>query len=210
MHMMLPPVIRQLSSDRTAATAAEFAMVLPLLILFLFGTIDVGRLMWEWNRAEKATQMGVRYAVVTDFVPSDLATKDFTLSGATQGSPVNSSLFPGVSCTGTGSVANCSCKTGSCGAFGLNGNASAFNNIVTRMNQIYPRITAQNVVVDYDPAGLGFAGNPFGPDVAPIVTVRLQNMTFQPIVSQIFGATFNMGSFPSSLTVEDGVGNVSN
>lgn len=210
MYKIVPPVIRHLSSDRTAATAAEFAMVLPLLILFLFGTIDVGRLMWEWNRAEKATQMGVRYAVVTDFVPSGLATKDFTLSGATQGSPVKSSLFPGVTCTGTGSTANCTCKGGSCAAFSLTGNSGAFNNIVARMNLIYPRITAQNVVVDYDPAELGFAGNPYGPDVAPIVTVRLQNMTFQPIVSQIFGATFNMGSFPSSLTVEDGVGNVSN
>jgi Flp pilus assembly protein TadG len=199
-----------LSGDRTAATAAEFALVLPLLILFLFGTIDVGRLMWEWNRAAKATQMGVRYAVVTDFVPSDLASKDFTISGATQGSPVNSTLFPGVRCTGTSSAANCTCKTGSCAAFGLTGNPGAFNNIVARMNLIYPRITAQNVVVEYDPAGLGFAGNPFGPDVAPIVTVRLQNMTFQPIVTQIFGATFNMGSFPSSLTVEDGVGDVSN
>ena len=44
-------------------------MVLPLLLLFIFGIIDVGRLMWTWNRAEKATQMGARFAVVTDMVP---------------------------------------------------------------------------------------------------------------------------------------------
>ncbi|WP_246444371.1 TadE family protein [Sphingomonas sediminicola] len=51
------------------ATAAEFAMVLPLLILFLFGIIDVGRYMWTLNQVEKATQMGARMAVVTNMVP---------------------------------------------------------------------------------------------------------------------------------------------
>ena len=52
-------------SDR-AASAVEFAMVLPLLLLFLLGIIDVGRYMWALNTAEKATQMGARYAVVSD------------------------------------------------------------------------------------------------------------------------------------------------
>lgn len=202
--------IRHLASDRTAATAAEFAMVVPLVILFIFGIIDVGRLMWEWNRAEKATQMGVRFAVVTDFIPSDLATKDFTLAGATQGSPVNSTLFPGVSCTGTSGAATCTCKSGSCASFALNGSSGAFNNIVARMALINSRITQVNVVVDYDPSGLGFAGNPYGPDVAPMVTVSLRNMTFTPIVGQIFGATINMPSFAASLTTEDAAGAASN
>ena len=42
--------------------------MLPLLILFLFGIIDAGRFLWEINRAEKATQVGARLAVVTDVV----------------------------------------------------------------------------------------------------------------------------------------------
>ena len=202
--------IRRLVSDRAAATAAEFAMVVPLLLLFIFGIIDVGRLMWEWNLAEKATQMGVRFAVVTDFVPSDLASKDFTQAGATQGSPVNSPLFPGVSCTGTSAAATCTCKTGSCASFALTGSSAAFNNIVARMALINSRVTHANVVVDYDPSGLGFAGNPYGPDVAPIVTIRLRNMTFTPITTQIFRTTINMPGFPASLTTEDAAGAASN
>jgi Flp pilus assembly protein TadG len=205
----LPYFVRRFVCDRSAATAAEFTMVLPLLILFIFGIIDVGRLMWEWNQAEKATQMGVRYAVVTDMVPTGLANYDFTaLSGVLQGAPVSATTFPGVSCTGTGSAATCTCK-GTC-AFPLTASSAAFNNIVTRMNLMDGRITAANVVVDYDPSGLGFAGNPYGADVAPIVTVRLRNMQFQSLISQFFGGSLNMAGFDSSLTMEDASGTVSN
>jgi len=201
--------VRRFASDHGAATAAEFAMVVPLLILFIFGIIDVGRMMWQWNEAEKATQMGVRFAVVTDSVPTGLASFDFTtISGVQQGAPIDSSLFPGVTCTGTASTAACECKA-SC-SFPTTANATAFNNIVTRMNLIDPQITAANVVVDYDHSGLGFAGNPYGPDVAPIITVSLQNMTFTPILGQIFGATINMPGFAASLTMEDAAGTASN
>ncbi len=200
--------VRRLFSDRVAATAAEFALVVPLLILFLFGIIDVGRLMYEWNLAEKSTQMGVRYAVVTDIVPTGLIDYDFTTVGVTQGSPVNSTLFPGVSCTGTATTATCTCK-GTC-AFPLTGSSAAFNNIVTRMRLMDGGIDHANVVVDYDPSGLGFAGNPYGPDVAPIVTVTLRDMEFAPITTQIFAATIDMPGFASSLTMEDGAGTVSN
>jgi Flp pilus assembly protein TadG len=201
--------VRGFARDHAAATAAEFALVLPLLILFLFGIIDVGRFMWEWNKAEKATQMGVRFAVVTNIVPTGLADYDFTtISGVQQGAPINATLFPGVSCTGTAGSASCTCKA-SC-AFPTTANATWFNNIVTRMRRIDSRITAPNVVIDYDPSGLGFAGNPYGADVAPIVTVRLQNMQFKPILSGIFGGSISMAGFDASLTMEDGAGTVSN
>ena len=204
-----PNFVRRFAQDRTAATAAEFAMVLPLLILFILGIIDVGRLMWEWNQAEKATQMGVRFAVVTNIVPTGLADYDFTtISGVLQGAPINATIFPGVSCTGTASSASCTCKA-SC-TFPTTANATWFNNIVTRMSLIDSRITAPNVVVDYSPSGLGFAGNPYGADVAPIVTVRLRNMQFRPLLGRPFGGTINMAGFDASMTMEDGAGTVSN
>ena len=62
-------ILGKLCRDRSGAGAAEFALVLPLFLMFLLGIIDAGRYMWEHNRAEKATQMGTRYAVVTDMVP---------------------------------------------------------------------------------------------------------------------------------------------
>lgn len=67
----------RLAHDENGGPAAEFALVLPVALLFLAGIIDVGRYMWTYNEAEKATQMGVRYAVATDAVASGLAEYSF-------------------------------------------------------------------------------------------------------------------------------------
>jgi hypothetical protein len=185
--------------DARAASAAEFAMVLPLLLLFIFGMIDVGRLMWTWNRAEKATQMGARFAIVTDMVPATLATQNFALSnGIPGGSPVPTSAFSTTTCDNAG------CTNG----WGYDG--AAFNAIVARMRLMMPTITAANVVIDYENVGLGYAGDPNGPDVAPLVTVRLRNMTFRPLSLFIFNGNFNLPDFRTALTLEDGAGTVSN
>lgn len=177
---------------------AELALVMPLLTIFFLGIIDVGRLMWTWNQAEKATQMGVRFAVVTDFVPSTLATHKFTDDGIPGGEPVPTTAF-----------SSTLCQSGSC-SNGWGYSASAFTNIVSRMQAMMPQITAANVEVQYDNVGLGYAGDPNGADVAPLVTVRLKNMTFQPGISALFGGTYGLPSFSAALTMEDGSGTNSN
>lgn len=190
---------RLIFRDRTAASAVEFALVLPVLLFFLLGIIDAGRLMYVWNMAEKSTQMGVRYAVVADFVPSNLA-NDFTVShNLVGGDPVPTSTFSTTTCNTT----NC---TGSWGY-----NAAAYNNIVTRMARFYPAIGTEandRVTIQYDNVGLGYAGDPSGPDVSALVTVRLQNMTFQPFT--LLGRTVTLPPFSAALTMEDGAGTVSN
>lgn len=190
---------RRMMRDPRAASAAEFAMVLPLLLLFIFGMIDVGRLMWTWNRAEKATQMGARFAIVTDMVPATLATQNFALSnGIPGGSPVPISAFSTTTCDNVG------CTNG----WGYD--SAAFNAVVARMRLMMPTITAANVVIDYENVGLGYAGDPNGPDVAPLVTVRLRNMTFRPLSLFIFNGNFSLPDFRTALTLEDGAGTVSN
>jgi len=199
--------------DERGGPAAEFAMVLPLLLIFLLGTIDVGRLMWDWNQAEKATQMGVRYAVVTDMVPSDLETYSFSVDASIpQGDLIDDTVFGGVSCTGTASTATCTCIDNSAcdTAYLSTFDATAFNNIVNRINAFKPDVAAENVVVEYGYSGLGFAGDPNGPDVAPLVTIRLQNLDFQPLLTQIFGAAITLPDFSAALTLEDGEGTYSN
>jgi len=190
---------RRLFADRCASSAAEFALVLPLLLAFLIGTIDVGRLMWTWNRAEKATQMGVRYAIVTNMVPATLATQNFALSnGVPGGDPVPTSQFSQTTCDSTG------CTNG----WGYD--ATAFAGIVTRMQAAMPEVTAANVEIDYENVGLGYAGDPLGPDVAPLVTVRLKDLSFHPMAMMIFDVAIDLPDFRAALTSEDGEGTVSN
>ena len=192
-------MIRRLAIDRIGATAAEFALVLPLLILFLLGMLDIGRAMWTWNRAEKATQMAVRYAVVTDMVPEDLEDHDFALSdGVPGGSPVPTSEFDSTTCDST----DC---TGSWGY-----DSTAFGAILQRAQFFLPETEAADLEVRYDNVGLGFAGDPNGPDVAPLVTVRLTGVTFQPLTMMLFAGTVTLPDFKAALTLEDGSGSVSN
>ena len=61
--------LRAFLRDGRGASAAEFALVLPLFLLFLLGTVDAGRYIWTVNEAEKATQIGARWAVATQLIP---------------------------------------------------------------------------------------------------------------------------------------------
>ena len=204
-------MMRQLVSfwrDPRGAGAAEFALILPIALLFLLGLIDVGRYAWAFNQMEKSTQAGARRAIVTDTVPGVLRTYSFSiLGGVPQGTVVPQAKFPGISCTSSGGTVSCACK----GASSASGFCTAiapdqisFNAIVERMNQIYPGVGSDNISIDYDWSGLGFAGDPTGPDVHPIVTVRINNLQFP--MWFMLGRTVSLPSARYSITSEDGQG----
>jgi Flp pilus assembly protein TadG len=202
-------VLARLVRCERAGSAVEFALVLPLLLIFLFGIVDGGRFLWEFNRAEKATQMGVRYAVVTDPVMSGFAGYDFATSADAipAGNAVPVANFASANCTSS----TCACTPSSAGfCSGAAVNSTAFTNVVTRMALMYPPITASNVEVDYSNVGLGFAGNPDGSDVSPLVTVKLKNLQFHPITCLIFACSISMPDFSAALTAEDLSGTVAN
>jgi hypothetical protein len=196
---------RQLRCER-GSTAAEFALVLPLLVILLFGIIDAGRFLWDLNKAEKATQAGVRFAAVTNMVPSSLAAYKFTtgteVGSVSPGVPVPTSSFGSVTCDQTACTNS---GTGPAPGF----DAVAFNAIGDRMRTIEPTISNSNFTITYRNVGLGYAGDPFGSDVEPEITIALQGMTFTPITSLLF-ASLTMPAASSSMTMEDGIGSVSN
>lgn len=192
------------------ASAAEFALVVPLLLLLFLGTIDVGRYMWNLGQAEKATMMGARRAVVTDMIPSGLYSYSFAVSGTVpQGTVVPRANFPGVSCQSSGGTVACTCASGGTCSFPLTADQDAFDRLVVNMRTMYGGIGSDNVQVDYDWSGLGYSGDPNGSDVDPIVTVSLRNLPFRPI---FLGGLANLGlpGTSHSLTMEDGVGTFSN
>jgi Flp pilus assembly protein TadG len=193
---------RRLHLDTGGASAAEFGLVLPLLIALLLGIVDVGRYMWAINRAEKAAQMGVRLAVVTDFVSSALSNSyvGACSPALSAGESIPPGCFTTITCSRTCTTVSCTSGTA---------DANAFNRILQRMDSIYPEISPGDLQVIYSDSGVGFAGNPSGPDVAPLVTVRLSGMRFQPIT--LFSlASVALPEVRSTLTLEDASGSQSN
>lgn len=93
---MIEPVCK--SDSGTAAI--EFALVLPVLLLFTLGLIDVGRLLWTQTTLDRAVQAAARCAAVnsatcgtTAHVQSYAVTQAYGLS-------INSSAFTVTSGTG--------------------------------------------------------------------------------------------------------------
>ncbi|MEO5973039.1 MAG: TadE family protein [Sphingomicrobium sp.] len=191
---------------RSGASAAEFALVLPLLLILMFGVIDGGRFLWEYNRAEKATQVGARVAAVTDLVAGGLADYSFAVEDSIPaGEAVPVGNFDKVVCDDVG----CTC-TGGDVCSGITHDPAAHTAIVDRMTDMYPNIAPENVEITYRNVGLGYSGDPVGPDVAPLITVELEGMNFAPLTTMIFGTTFPMPGFRASLTAEDSSGTQSN
>ncbi|MGX7927853.1 TadE/TadG family type IV pilus assembly protein [Tsuneonella sp. HG094] len=216
--------IRRFVTDRTAASAAEFALVLPPFLLFLLGIFDVGRFIWFVNENEKAAQIGARWAVATDIIPggeigcdtpgssvAGLQCYSYSINGITpQGGIVAEDDFPTVTCTSTGGTLSCECEATCPFSTDIDDvSQSAFNRMVRRMQAIQPRLAGDDVSISYAWSGLGYSGDPNGADVAPIVTVSIGRLDFQPL----FMAGFLSIGIPGasySLTMEDGAGTTSN
>jgi Flp pilus assembly pilin Flp len=202
-------MLARLSRDQSGSTAAEFGLVLPLLLLLLFGVIDTGRWIWTYNQAEKATQMGARFAVVANPTTSGLSSSYLGVSGLTQGDIIPPAAFGKITCTD----ASCTCTTNPCPALGTFTQQN-FRNVVNRMKLFLPGLQYSNVKIEYSSSGLGFAGSPVLPDLSPMVTVKIGEnpataMQFRPL-STLAIASVNMPSFTTTLSAEDLSGSVSN
>jgi hypothetical protein len=204
-------LLRRLDRCNSGSTAAEFALTLPLLLIFILGIIDAGRLAWEYNRSEKATQVGARVAVVTNSFPSGLVSEDYvskTVSGVTltQGDRIPAAALGDLKCTRSA----CTCAAAPCPTTLGTIDTTTFDTVLLpRMQYMNPRIKAANVELHYTGSGLGYAGDPNGMQIAPIVTVKVTGMTFTPITTFLF-ATMTLPNFSTSLTSEDASGTQSN
>lgn len=219
--------------ESRAASAAEFALILPVALLLLFGIIDVGRYAWQLNQYEKAVQLGARYAVATTVVPGALAADDAFAgqscngSTLTYGDTICAEAMRPIVCRIPAASGNdlskvgCNCEatpaTGKC--LSATPRPAAFTQIVQRMRVASRRIQPKDVVVTYTGSGIGYHGDPATytdasgaqvalPDAAPIVTVKLTNLSYKPITLTPFDVGVKYPDFSYSLTLEDGDGTV--
>jgi Flp pilus assembly protein TadG len=188
----------RLARDRRGTTAAEFALVVLIFVSIILGSIDFSRQAWEINLSKTAVREGARLAAVRPIVSTWLQNLDPITTGlvAGNGDPIPAGSIATVTCSG----ATSSCAGGSNTAM----NTTVFGEIVTRMRSYNPRIQSANVVITYRHVGLGFAGNPFGPDVEPEISVSLTGMTVSRGALSLFGVrTLNMPSLITTISSED-------
>ena len=187
-------------------------MVLPLLLIMMFGIVDVGRFMWEMNQAEKATQLGARFAVVTTPVSNGIVTADYANASLDSGDLIPADRLGALKCTSAG----CTCVSTCSEVTDLSVNSAAFNAIVARMHAFKPDVAAANVEVTYRGSGFGFADDTAGGggasdtmEISPLVTVSLKDLAFEPFSCFVL-CDVDLPSFATTLPAEDASGAVSN
>ena len=180
------------AEDGTATL--EMSLVAFLLFVTTFSVAEFAVLWWEMNSADKATQVGVREAVVSDPIATELASWDCGTS----------SILPGTPCSASGTATfgtiTCDGSTQSCSS-GYTFNGTEFNRLLARMQQVFPLLTGAEVSIDYTDIGLGFAGRV---RPVPLVSVRLVGMTFDFLAIEfMMGRSVAMPNFRATLTGED-------
>ncbi len=193
-----------LRHDTSGAVAVEFGLVGGVFITLLLGLMEFGTAYWQWNQASKALQVGVRLAAVSNPVSSDLTTYTGISSTVEEGD-----LMPYFKRTCSGASQTCTDGTYSVAAMRTivygRGNTSCPTAVqrYPAMCQLFPRIQPQNVIVEYEQTGLGFAGRPGGP--LPSITIRLTGLTFNFVVlNSLLGlSAIPMSGLAATATAED-------
>jgi hypothetical protein len=183
------PAINMLR-DENGSVLVEVTVVMTIMFVFLLGSVEFLFVFYQLNAATKAVQIGTRIAAVSGPVAAGLnglstaVVGDFVPPGA---------RMPNFVVTCDGSDERCTCSAdGACPGdvaydraamatiiFGRGSSSclDATSFYDTGMCDIFPRITAANVVIVYAQTGLGFAGRPGGP--VPTITVSLKNLPLQ-------------------------------
>jgi Flp pilus assembly protein TadG len=198
--------------DEVGGPLVEAAIVVPVFLLFSFGSVDFLYGFYQWTAATKAVEVGARLAAVSDPVASGLNTIP---TNAVSSTVLIGDAMPDFEVTCASAA--CSCTRGTCTGYGAY-SATAMNTLVfgrgsstcydatayytAGMCDIFTRITAANVKVVYSQTGLGFAGRAAGP--VPTITVTLQGLKFHFFfLSGLLGfADMTMPPFTTTITGE--------
>ena len=205
---------RRLAADKSGAAAVEFAFISFSLILFTFAIFDVGFALYWFNRAEKATQLGVRVAAVSDPVDS-VFLPNFSGTGTGPGdgnagdpcADANGAIQP--YCAHDDIVCTVSDGTGTCTGEDSVFSGPAFTKIFNEMRVLYPQLSSANVEVEYRASPLGFASRPGNADgtfnLVPQITVRIVDLEYRYIaLGALLGLDeFTLPDISASMTGED-------
>jgi len=186
---------KSLAKNTEGASLIEFTLIFPLLMVMTFGIVEFGYVLYQHNIAQKATQIGARFAatrapIVPNLPDCVVATPNNTLAGTDCSSISGSSGISAAICQNGGGAG---CDT------------TAMARLLQEMQKVYPQITAANLRVEFAGTGFGYVGR--GRPV-PAITVSLENLQYDYVVMgkliPNFGATtLNLDTAKTTLVAED-------
>lgn len=200
--MSAPDIPQHKRAPERGVSSVEFAIILVAFLMVVMGIVDFGRVLWQWNLAARATEVGVRVAAVRDPVALNVRDADGTAFVSAGEAPPPETLSPNPTI----------CGEGGCGASltaldSLLQDQAAFEDLLATVRAYNPRIAAANLVIEYRHVGIGLAGNTEGPDINPIVTVSLRNLELQLHALRFLQIPpIHLPDFRASLSAEDARG----
>lgn len=166
-----PPSIAAFLRDEDGATLVEFALVISLFLLIFFGLLDFGRLAYHLVTAERAMQSAARIAAVRPAacpgVPNTISRNPAAPAEADYGTSCGAAGGPYCLAPNDGDPIECE---------GDATNPTAAE-VWAQVRYALPgTATIDNLCFSYTYNDrMGFLGGPY----VPVVTVRLQNVSFQ-------------------------------
>jgi len=179
--------------NEDGSTLVEFSLLMGLIFLLTFGIVEAGYIYYQFNSAQKATQIGARYASThASILPGmeDCGVTTSDVAGTDCVDLTEDHMFTPITCSfDTG---------GQC-------DATAWDAIFDVMNEVYPNLEKANVDITYSPTGLGFVGR--GRPV-PAITVTLKNLSYNYIavgalVNTDLGSALNFNTTNTTIIAED-------
>lgn len=189
--------LRRFMTESSGLVLAEMLLILPIMILVWAAVIEFGFLMYQWNQAVKAMQIGARLAAVS----TPLADIGLLVPTGAAGDPIPS---------GAASV-TCGAGVTACNVTELNrlvtggdGTCGQTANGVIGVCDVAGFISASNLRITYHRSGLGYIGRPFGPVLTVTLEARDLNFDFLVLDNLIPGlASIAIPTHPVSITSED-------
>ncbi len=199
-------MIRAFLKDEGGGPLAEFTLVIFLLMSMTMALVDFSRAVWQWNAAQKATQVAARIAVVRD--PLYLPIKYHFDCDPQPPAAVLGELCLDNDADPPSVRPKCDFGTVVCNQLGCDGQAyepdqaQQFAEIHNAMLLAYPYLENDEVSITYTPTELGFVGKPGGPIVEVAAEISGDSFQFFGLMPMGF-LTMDMQVFRTTLTSED-------
>ncbi len=180
--------LHKIVKDDEGATLVEFTVVAALLFLLTFSIMEFALILYQFNNAQKATQLGARAASSRALIP-DLDTYEdcwvsTSLEAGTACAEVQNSSFTPIVCTGGG--------TGICTSTGMAA-------VVAEMKRGFPKLNAADVTITFSPTQLGYEGR--GRPI-PAITVAINNIQYEyAAIGGIIKAIDHTSTFANTLNI---------